>query len=71
VYQLLLSDPRIEANQDAQANSDWAELIDYALCCAIRPGRDDSVVSPPDIGDATHRLPDVESENGRLACKSQ
>ena len=56
-------------NEDAQANPDFAKLLDYALCCAIRSGRDDSVMDPPDIEDATHSLPSVEYQNGRLARK--
>ena len=60
-----------ETDQDAQANSDFAKLLDYALCRAVWPGRDDSVMSPPDVEDATHSLPNVESENGRLASKSK
>jgi hypothetical protein len=49
-----------ETNQDAQANSGFAKLLDYALCYAIRPACDDSIMSPPDIEDATHGLPNVE-----------
>jgi hypothetical protein len=48
-------------NQDAQAFSDFGPLHDYALCCAIRPSCDDSIVRPPDIEEATHGLPHVES----------
>src|SRR5579863_3198062 len=58
-----------ETNQEAHANSVYAKLLDYTLCCAIWPGRDDSVMNPPDIDDATHGLPELKSENGRLAQK--
>jgi hypothetical protein len=58
-----------ETNQDAQANSGFAKLLDYALCYAIRSVCDDSVVNPPDSEDSTHGLPNVEKKNGRLAGK--
>jgi hypothetical protein len=58
-----------ETNQDAQADTDFTKLLDYALCCAIRPGGDNPVMNPPDINDATHRLPNVEKEKGRLLRK--
>jgi hypothetical protein len=71
VHQSLLAGPRTETNQDTQANSDFAKLLDYALSCAIRPGRDDPIVNPPDVDDSTHGLPDVESENCRLSCEPE
>ena len=58
-------------NQDDHGNSKFAKLLDYALCCAIWPRRDDTVANPPDIEDATHGLPDIKSENGRLTRKSK
>jgi hypothetical protein len=56
-------------NQDAQANSDFAELLGYTLCYAIRSACDDSVVNPPNIVDTTHGLKNVEKENSRLTNK--
>jgi hypothetical protein len=58
-----------ETNQDAQANTSFAKLLDYALCYAIRSACDDSVVNPPNSEDATHGLPNVEEKDGRLAGK--
>ena len=58
-------------NQDDQGNSKFAKLLDYALRGAIWPRRDDTVADPSDIEDATHRLPDVKSEKGRLTRKQK
>jgi hypothetical protein len=60
---------KFETNQDAQAYSDFTKLLDYSLCCAVGSRCDNSVVSPSDIEDATHGLPDVESENCCLTYK--
>jgi hypothetical protein len=56
-------------NQDDHGNSKFAKLLDYALCSAIWPRRDDTVANPSDIENATHGLPDVKSEKGRLTRK--
>ena len=56
-------------NQGDDGSSKGRKLLDDALCCAIWPSRDDSVVSPPDIKDATNGLQDVECEKGGLSSK--
>jgi ubiquitin len=56
-----------ETNQGDKSNSKFTDLLDDALGCAIWTSRDDSVVSPPDIKDATHGLHNVEYEKGGLS----
>ena len=58
-----------ETNQGDKGNSKFTNLLDDALCCAIWSSRDNSVVSPPDIKDATHGLQNVECEKGGLSPK--
>ena len=60
---------RKRPNQGENGNSKFTKLLDDALCCAIRSSRDNSVVSPPDIKDATHGLNNVEYEKGGLSSK--
>jgi hypothetical protein len=45
-----------ETHEGDQADSEFTNLFDNALCCAIGPCRDDPVVSPPDIEDTTYGL---------------
>jgi hypothetical protein len=59
-----------ETNQGNKGNSEFTNLLDDALCCAIWTSHDDSVVSPPDIEDATHGLQNVEYKKGGLSFKS-
>jgi hypothetical protein len=54
-------------NQGNHGNSKFAKLRDEALGSAIWSGRDDCVVSPPNIEDTTHGLHDVKPEKGELA----
>jgi hypothetical protein len=46
--------------EDDQGDSEFTNLFDNALCRAIWPGRDDPVVSPPDIEDTASCLHKVE-----------
>ena len=59
-----------EANQGDRGSSKFTNLLDGALCCAIWTSYDDSIVSPPDIKDATHGLQNVGYEKGGLSFKS-
>jgi hypothetical protein len=43
-----------------QGDSDFTNLFDSALCCAIGPCRDDPVMGPPDIEDTTNGLQKIE-----------
>ena len=58
-----------ETHEGDQGDSDFTNLFDKALCCAIVSGRDDPVVSPPDIEDTTNCLQKVEYEKRELSCK--
>ena len=53
---------RGETHEDDQGDSEFTNLLDNALCCAIWPYRDDPVMSPPDIEDTTNCLQKVEYE---------
>ncbi len=55
-----------ETHEGDQRDSNFTNLLDDALCCAIVPCRDDPVVSPPDIEDTTHGLQKFENEEGEL-----
>ena len=56
-----------ETHECDQGDSEFTNLCDKALCCAIGPCRDDPVVSPPDIKDTTSCLQKVESEKRELS----
>ena len=51
-----------ETHEDDQRDSDFSDLLENTLCCAIGPCRDDPVVSPFDIEHATNCLQKVEYE---------
>jgi hypothetical protein len=51
-----------ETHEGDQGDSDFTNLFDKALCCAIGPCRDDPVMSPPDIEDTTNGLQKIECE---------
>jgi len=55
-----------ETHEGDQRDSNFTNLLDDALCYAIVSCRDDPVVSPPDIEDATNGLPKFEQEEGEL-----
>jgi hypothetical protein len=56
-----------ETHEGDQGDSEFTNLFDKALCCAIGPCRDDPVVSPPDIGDTTNCLQKFKYENRELS----
>ena len=58
-----------ETHESDQRDSNFTNLLDDALCCAIVPRRDDPVVSPPDVEDAANCLQNVEYEKRELWCK--
>ena len=49
-----------ETHEDDQGDSEFTDLFDKALCCAIGPCRNNPVVSPPDIEDTADGLQKVE-----------
>jgi hypothetical protein len=55
-----------ETHEGGQGDSEITNLFDKALCCAIGPCRDDPIVSPPDIEDATSCLQKFEYEKREL-----
>ena len=59
-----------ETHEGDQADSNFTNLLDDALCCAIVPRRDDPVASPPYIEDTTHGLPKIKHEDGELSHES-
>jgi hypothetical protein len=56
-----------EAYKGDQGDSEFTNLFDKALYCAIGPCRDNPVVSPPDAEGTTNRLQDVENEKRELS----
>ena len=67
-----LSDPKTigqVTHQGDQGDSNFTNLLDDALHCAIVPFRHDPVVSPPDIENTTHALQEIEHEKGELSRK--
>ena len=58
-----------ETNQGDKGSAKGRNLLEDPLCCAIWSSRDDSVVSPPDIKDATNGVQNVECEKGGLLSK--
>ena len=58
-----------ETHENDQGNSDFTNLLENTLCCAIWPCRDDPVVSPFDIEDTTNCLQKVEYEKRELSYK--
>jgi hypothetical protein len=50
-----------------QRDTNFTNLLDDALCCAIVACRDDPVVSPPDIKDTADGLQKIEHEEGELS----
>jgi hypothetical protein len=56
-----------ETYEGDQADSEFTNLFDKALCCAIRSCRDDPVVSPPDTEDTANCLQEVEHEKRELS----
>jgi hypothetical protein len=58
---------RQETHEGDQADSEFTNLFDEALCHAIGPRRDDPVVSPPNIEDTTNCLQNVEYEKRELS----
>ena len=53
-------------HEDDQRDSKCTNLFDGALYCAIRPCRDDPVVSPPDTEETADCLQNVEYEKREL-----
>ena len=58
---------REESYEDDQADSEFTNLFDKALCCAIGSYRDDPVVNPLDTEDATSCLQKIEYEKRELS----
>jgi hypothetical protein len=56
-----------ETHEGDQGDSDFTNLFDKALCCAIVPCRDDPLVSPPYIEDTTNCLQKIECEKRELS----
>ena len=56
-----------ETHEGDQRDSNFTNLLDDALGCAIVPSRDDPVVSPSDIEDTTHSLEKIEHEERELS----
>jgi hypothetical protein len=56
-----------ETHEGDQADSEFTNLCDKALCCTIGPRRDDPVVSPPDIEDTANCLQKFEYEKRELS----
>ena len=56
-----------ESYKNDQGDSDFTNLFDDALRCAIGARRNDPVVSPPDIEDTTKCLEKVEYEKRELS----
>jgi hypothetical protein len=56
-----------ETHEGDQGDSEFTNLCDKALCCAIGPFRDDPLVSPPDIEDTANSLPKFEYEKRELS----
>ncbi len=51
-----------ETHEGDQGDSEFTNLLDDALCCAIGSRHDDPVVSLPDIEDTTNCLQNVDYE---------
>ena len=51
-----------ETHEDDQGDSEFTNLLDSTLCCAIMPGRDDPVLNPLDIEDTANCLQEVKYE---------
>jgi hypothetical protein len=51
-----------ETYEGDQGDSEFTNLFDKTLYCAIGPCRDDTIVSPPGTEDTANRLQDVEDE---------
>lgn len=60
---------REETHQCDQGDSNFADLLDDALHCAIVPLRHDPVVGPPDIENTAHALQEIKREKGELSRK--
>ena len=58
-----------ETHENDQGNSDFTNLLENTLCCAIGPWRDDPVVSPPDIEDTTNCWQKAKYEKRELSYK--
>jgi hypothetical protein len=56
-----------ETHEGDQGDSEFTDLFNNALRCAIGPCRDDPLVDPPDIEDATSCLHYVECEKRELS----
>ena len=55
-----------ETHEGDQGDSEFTNLFDKALCCAIVPCRDDPVVSPPNIEDTANGLQKIECKKREL-----
>ena len=53
-------------DKNDQGNPEFTNLLDDALCRTIGTGRDNPVVSPPDIEYTTPGLQDIKYEKGKL-----
>ena len=56
-----------ETHEDDQGDSEFTNLLENTLCCAVWPCRDNPVVGPPDIKATTNCLQKVEYENRELS----
>ena len=57
---------RRQDDKNDQGNPEFTNLLNDALCRTIGTGRDNPVVSPPDIEYTTPGLQDIEYEKGKL-----
>ena len=57
-------------HESDKSNTEFTNLLDDALCCAIVPCHNDAVMGPSDIEDAPHGLQDIECEKGELSNES-